>query len=156
MKQNTYALRVPFFEGPKQTEGVEYEKVVVRIILPEGATDVRYQIGQGAVSIVSAELSHYRTFLDTVGRTVLTLTSANLVDEMRDGYIVVSFPHLLSSHLPIFDFSTFNLFIVDSFIIHHAFIPTCIQPPILFFLSFFSHIISYPLPSLFPIGFPPL
>lgn len=33
-----YVLKVPFFEGPKQAEGVEYERVVTRIILPEGAT----------------------------------------------------------------------------------------------------------------------
>lgn len=35
---NSYILRVPFLEGPKQSEGVEYEKVQLRIILPEGAT----------------------------------------------------------------------------------------------------------------------
>lgn len=33
----SYVLRVPFFEGPKQSEGIEYEQVVLRIILPEGA-----------------------------------------------------------------------------------------------------------------------
>lgn len=32
-----YVLKVPFFEGPKQAEGVEYERLVTRIILPEGA-----------------------------------------------------------------------------------------------------------------------
>ena len=35
---NTYVLKVPFMEGPKQAEGVEYEKLVLRVILPEGAT----------------------------------------------------------------------------------------------------------------------
>jgi oligosaccharyltransferase complex subunit alpha (ribophorin I) len=34
---NGYSLNVPFIEGPKQPEGIEYEQVVVRIILPEGA-----------------------------------------------------------------------------------------------------------------------
>jgi oligosaccharyltransferase complex subunit alpha (ribophorin I) len=33
-----YILNVPFFEGPKMAEGVSYDKVVLRIILPEGAT----------------------------------------------------------------------------------------------------------------------
>lgn len=33
-----YVLKVPFVEGPKQPEGIEYEKFVLRIILPEGAT----------------------------------------------------------------------------------------------------------------------
>ena len=32
-----YILRVPFIEGPKNNEGASYEKVVVRVILPEGA-----------------------------------------------------------------------------------------------------------------------
>lgn len=31
-----YVLNVPFLEGPKQPEGVEYEEVEVRVILPEG------------------------------------------------------------------------------------------------------------------------
>jgi oligosaccharyltransferase complex subunit alpha (ribophorin I) len=33
-----FVLKVPFFEGPKQPEGVEYERIVTRIVLPEGAT----------------------------------------------------------------------------------------------------------------------
>lgn len=35
---HTYVLNVPFLEGPKQAEGVAYEDVELRIILPEGAT----------------------------------------------------------------------------------------------------------------------
>jgi oligosaccharyltransferase complex subunit alpha (ribophorin I) len=37
-KTGSYVLNVPFLEGPKQTEGVAYEHVELRIILPEGAT----------------------------------------------------------------------------------------------------------------------
>lgn len=33
-----YVLKVPFLEGPKQPEGIEYEKVVLQVVLPEGAT----------------------------------------------------------------------------------------------------------------------
>lgn len=32
-----YVLKVPFLEGPKQAEGIEYGKVSVRVLLPEGA-----------------------------------------------------------------------------------------------------------------------
>jgi oligosaccharyltransferase complex subunit alpha (ribophorin I) len=32
-----YVLKVPFLEGPKLGEGVEYERVELRVILPEGA-----------------------------------------------------------------------------------------------------------------------
>lgn len=37
-KGNGHVLKVPFLEGPKMVEGVSYEKVDLRIILPEGAT----------------------------------------------------------------------------------------------------------------------
>ncbi len=32
-----FVLKVPFLDGPKQVEGIEYERVVTRVILPEGA-----------------------------------------------------------------------------------------------------------------------
>jgi oligosaccharyltransferase complex subunit alpha (ribophorin I) len=32
-----YVLKVPFMEGPKTAEGIEYGKVTVRVVLPEGA-----------------------------------------------------------------------------------------------------------------------
>jgi oligosaccharyltransferase complex subunit alpha (ribophorin I) len=34
---DTYVLKVPFLEGPKLQEGIEYARVDVRVILPEGA-----------------------------------------------------------------------------------------------------------------------
>lgn len=37
LKGEGYALKVPFLEGPRMGEGIEYEKVEVRVILPEGA-----------------------------------------------------------------------------------------------------------------------
>lgn len=37
LKSEGYVLKVPFLEGPKMAEGVEYEKVEVRVVLPEGA-----------------------------------------------------------------------------------------------------------------------
>ena len=35
---NGYILKVPFLEGPKMSEGVSYEKIELKFILPEGAT----------------------------------------------------------------------------------------------------------------------
>ncbi|KAG5996097.1 hypothetical protein E4U54_002658, partial [Claviceps lovelessii] len=32
-----YVLKVPFIEGPKQAEGIEYGQVNIRVLLPEGA-----------------------------------------------------------------------------------------------------------------------
>lgn len=37
-KGDGHVLRVPFLEGPKMGEGMAYEKVHLRVILPEGAT----------------------------------------------------------------------------------------------------------------------
>lgn len=45
-----YVLRVPFMEGPKQAEGVEYEQVNVRVLLPEGASYVLARRPPGADS----------------------------------------------------------------------------------------------------------
>ena len=38
---SSYVLNVPFLEGPKQPEGIEYANVEVRVILPEGAVYVQ-------------------------------------------------------------------------------------------------------------------
>lgn len=81
-------LKVPFLEGPKMDEGVSYERVELRIILPEGATNVKYQ---SAVAVISEEISLHKTFMDTVGRTSLKLVALNLIDESRDQEIIVSY-----------------------------------------------------------------
>nr|POE48095.1 dolichyl-diphosphooligosaccharide--protein glycosyltransferase subunit 1 [Quercus suber] len=89
-----YVLKVPFFEGPKQNEGAEYERVVTRIILPEGATNVQFET---TVPLVSNVSSFHRTFMDTIGRTTLTLTAINVVDEFRDRDLVVSYDYASSA-----------------------------------------------------------
>ncbi|RDA88160.1 hypothetical protein CP532_6792 [Ophiocordyceps camponoti-leonardi (nom. inval.)] len=86
-----YVLKVPFMEGPKQVEGVEYGRINVRVLLPEGASDVQVTTGIPESSIV--ELSHgvHKTYLDTVGRTMVTIEARNLVDEFRDREIIISY-----------------------------------------------------------------
>ncbi|KJX98027.1 oligosaccharyltransferase subunit alpha like protein [Zymoseptoria brevis] len=87
---DNFVLKVPFFEGPKQGEGLEYEKVVTRVILPEGATNVHFET---TVPIVSDTISLTKTFMDTVGRTTLTLTAVNVVDELRDRDLIVTYDY---------------------------------------------------------------
>lgn len=41
----------------------------------------------------------HRTFMDTLGRTTLTLTAMNIVDEMRDRDIVVTYEYPFSAGL---------------------------------------------------------
>ncbi|MCJ1338707.1 dolichyl-diphosphooligosaccharide--protein glycosyltransferase subunit 1 [Bachmanniomyces sp. S44760] len=85
-----YILKVPFLEGPKMAEGMSYEKVELRIILPEGASNVKFETD---VPIVAEESSLHRTFMDTLGRTTLKLTAMNLVDESRDEMIIVTYDY---------------------------------------------------------------
>lgn len=108
-----YVLRVPFLDGPKQAEGVEYERVVTRIILPEGARYVlirRVELYSGMLTplcsnvrfetsapIISDSISLHRTFMDTLGRTTLELTAINIVDELRDRDVVVTYDYPFSA-----------------------------------------------------------
>ena len=91
-QSDSYVLKVPFFEGPKQGEGVEYERVVTRIVLPEGATNVRFETD---FPLVSHDLGTHRTFMDTIGRTTLVLTIDNVVDDLKDKEIIVSYIYLI-------------------------------------------------------------
>lgn len=86
-----FVLKVPFLEGPKQAEGISYEHVKLRVILPEGATNVRFDTG--GVPIVSSDLTLHRTFMDTIGRTTLTLVAVNLVDEVRGNDLVITYDY---------------------------------------------------------------
>ncbi|KAI9833100.1 MAG: dolichyl-diphosphooligosaccharide--protein glycosyltransferase subunit 1 [Phylliscum demangeonii] len=97
---DTYVLKVPFMEGPRQPEGIEYEKVVVRVVLPEGARNVKYDT---SMPLTGAEHGRHKTFLDTLGRTTLTLSAVNLVDDQRDRSLIVTYdyPFLAALRKPI-------------------------------------------------------
>ncbi|CAG5185318.1 uncharacterized protein ALTATR162_LOCUS11275 [Alternaria atra] len=87
---DTYALKVPFLEGPRSGEGISYSRVNLRVILPEGATNVKFST---TVPIVSNQTSLHKTFMDTLGRTTLELTAINLVDEFRDRDLIVTYDY---------------------------------------------------------------
>lgn len=59
----------------------------------EGLTMNRNIKFDTAVPLVSSEISAHRTFMDTQGRTALTLTAMNLIDETRMMDVVVSILH---------------------------------------------------------------
>jgi len=94
-----YILNVPFLEGPKQPEGIEYEQVEVRVVLPEGAENVKYSTTVPRSSITSDDIEIHKTFLDTVGRTVLVIKARNLVDDHRERELMVSYDYPLSASL---------------------------------------------------------
>ena len=135
-----YVLKVPFLEGPKMPEGVGYERVQVRVLLPEGATYVssipirrlsptehtllpslllpsfspipnakrtekhrtestdlahRNVKFSTPMPLISSSVSLHRTFMDTLGRTTLTLTALNVIDDSRDTELIVRLPFFL-------------------------------------------------------------
>ncbi|MCJ1379630.1 dolichyl-diphosphooligosaccharide--protein glycosyltransferase subunit 1 [Xylographa soralifera] len=96
VKGDQYVLKVPFLEGPKLVEGISYEKITLRVILPEGATNVKYQT---SVPIVAESISQHKTFMDTLGRTSLTLTAMNVIDESRDADLLVTYEYPLTAGL---------------------------------------------------------
>jgi len=87
---DTYVLKVPFLEGPRSGEGISYGRVNLRVILPEGATNVKFAT---TVPIVSNDTTLHKTFMDTLGRTTLSLTAINLVDEFRDRDLIVTYDY---------------------------------------------------------------
>lgn len=124
---SSYVLNVPFLEGPKQPEGIEYARMELRVILPEGAEYVDFYLiilhktnsyrnveYFTTVPIVSATHSLHRTFMDTKGRTMLTLKALNVVDDIRDRELIVTYDYPLSAALrkPIVIFTaTLSLFV---------------------------------------------
>jgi len=94
-----HVLAIPFIEGPKQSEGVAYESVTLRVILPEGAENVRFHTNLPPSSIVLTALESHSTFLDTIGRPIVVIRARNLVDEHRDREVWVSYEVPLNAQL---------------------------------------------------------
>ncbi|KAF9880042.1 oligosaccharyltransferase alpha subunit [Colletotrichum karsti] len=94
-----YVLKVPFLEGPKQPEGVEYGQVNLRILLPEGATNVKFYTSVPQTAITDSAVGTHKTYLDTIGRTSVVIKAHNLVDELRDREVVVTYDYSVASAL---------------------------------------------------------
>ncbi|OTB05922.1 hypothetical protein M426DRAFT_319306 [Hypoxylon sp. CI-4A] len=105
---DSYLLNVPFIEGPKQAEGIAFEKVQVRVLLPEGAENVKFYTNIPESSITDHTIDLQQTYLDTIGRTVLTIKARNLVDDFRDRDLVISYDYSLVASLrkPLIIFSS--------------------------------------------------
>ena len=91
-----YILKVPFIEGPDMPEGVQYEKVVVQVILPEGARDLDFGIleqeklnGLPGSNAFRVTVTNHKTYMDTLGRTVLEVWVDNLTDSARNSQLLV-------------------------------------------------------------------
>lgn len=97
---DSYVLKVPFLEGPKMAEGIQYERIDTRITLPEGASNVQFELvggtGMPIPGLIDSEIDLHKTFMDTLGRTVLKLSATNVADEAKDGELIVSIYIFLS------------------------------------------------------------
>lgn len=97
---DTFILAVPFLEGPKMPEGVQYERMELRIVLPEGSKLVKWETSGGTnLPTLTESRTIHKTFMDTLGRTTLTLATTNVVDELRDIDVLVSYEYSLMSAL---------------------------------------------------------
>ncbi|EPS37859.1 hypothetical protein H072_8424 [Dactylellina haptotyla CBS 200.50] len=85
-KGDSYILKVPLLQGP--TASTSYGTVEVRLILPEGATDIKYD---SPVPIHKEERFLHKTFMDTLGRTTVKLTIDNMVDDLKNRDIIVTY-----------------------------------------------------------------
>lgn len=70
-------------------------------------------------AITSADVDIHKTFLDTVGRTVLVIKARNLVDEFRDRELIVSYdvPFLASIRKPLVVFGSMAATFVAAYIV---------------------------------------
>ena len=59
-------------------------------------SNVRFET---SIPLVSHTLGFHRTFLDTIGRTTLTLTAINVVDELRERDVIVTYDYPFSARL---------------------------------------------------------
>lgn len=80
-------LRVPFLEG---ADNINYVDLRVRVILPEGATNIKVH---SPVAIVSEQHGLHKTFMDTIGRSVVQLEARNLVDEKARQELFVEYDY---------------------------------------------------------------
>lgn len=94
-----HVLKIPFFEGPRQAEGVEYGEVNVRVLLPEGSENVKYYTSIPDSSIVESSVDVHKTYLDTIGRTSVTIKAKNLGDEFRYRDLIITYETPLAGTL---------------------------------------------------------
>lgn len=86
-------LRVPFLEGP---DNINYQDLRIRVILPEGATNINVQC---PVPTISEKRMYHKTFMDTIGRSVVQLEAENLIDEKARQDLLIEYEyHSISAY----------------------------------------------------------
>ena len=67
--------------------------------MSRNATNITYRISdfQTSVPLISNTTTLHRTFMDTLGRTSLNLVAINVVDELRDRDLIVTYEYPASA-----------------------------------------------------------
>lgn len=81
--------------------------------------NVKYYTTVPSSAITSIDVETHKTFLDTVGRTVLVIKARNLVDDFRDRELIVSYdvPFVASIRKPMVVFGSMLATFVAAYVI---------------------------------------
>ncbi|ETN39104.1 uncharacterized protein HMPREF1541_05326 [Cyphellophora europaea CBS 101466] len=99
-KPSTYVLRAPLLSPPVNPEGLSIGAYSLDVLLPEGATIQSHEIVGPSLPDFEVEEGTTKTFMDTtLGRTRLTLKARNVVDEIRDAELLVTYEYTTAAAL---------------------------------------------------------
>ncbi|KAF9189791.1 proteasome regulatory particle base subunit [Haplosporangium sp. Z 767] len=79
---NKYILKVPVVMPMKETS---YDKVDIRVVLPEGTSNVKVMMPFGVESI---EHSTTKTYMDSAGRATVTIEALNIIEEHAQDMLI--------------------------------------------------------------------
>lgn len=99
-QSSTYILRAPLLSPPSNAEGLSIGSYELSVLLPEGATILKHEIEGPSLPTFELEQGVTKTFMDTtLGRTRLSLRALNVVDEIRDAELLVTYEYTTASAL---------------------------------------------------------
>jgi oligosaccharyltransferase complex subunit alpha (ribophorin I) len=101
---NSYILRAPLLSPPSNPEGLSVGIYTADILLPEGSKILSHHFistsPSTAVPDFEVEQGVTRTFMDTtLGRTRLSLRARNLVDDLRDVDVLITYEYTTAAAL---------------------------------------------------------
>jgi oligosaccharyltransferase complex subunit alpha (ribophorin I) len=102
-QSSTYILRAPLLSPPSNAEGLSVGIYTADILLPEGAKILSHQFSTpsgAAIPDFSVTEGVTKTFMDTtLGRTRLSLEARNVVDDLRDVDVLVTYEYTTAAAL---------------------------------------------------------
>lgn len=87
-----FILKVPLLDGPVD---MLYDEVNLKIILPQGADDIKISSPMGA----NREITVTNSYLDTVGRPTVIMSFSNIIDAQRVAEVYVTYSYTFADAL---------------------------------------------------------